>query len=141
MIKKSLLAGVVLTLPALALAPRGPVAHYVPVAQADEKKEPTAEELGKQAWGVLEKHCTACHADGKGKHRASPIDKTTYQKLIDKKHVVPNKPDESPVYTTMISEDEPMPPKKVKERPTKEEIALIKTWIEKGAPAWPTEAK
>lgn len=145
MIKKSLLAGAILALPALALAPRsamlqgGPL--YVPIAHADDAKEPTNEELAKNAWAVLEKHCIACHGEGKGKYRASPIDKGTLAKLIEKKHIVPGKPDESPVYTLMIDKDDPMPPKKVKERPTDAEVNSIKVWIEKGAPAWPTEEK
>ncbi len=152
MIKKSLLAGAILALPALALAPRGSMSgttlpsgpFYVPVAHAadaDDVKEPTNEELAKNAWAVLEKHCVTCHGEGKGKYRASPIDKGTLAKLIEKKHIVPGKPDESPVYTYMIDKDDPMPPKKVKERPTDEEVNSIKVWIEKGAPAWVTEEK
>jgi mono/diheme cytochrome c family protein len=150
MIKKSLLAGAILALPALALAPRGTTLQsgllqsgplYVPVAHADDAKEPTDEELAKNAWAVLEKHCTACHGEGKGKYRAAPIDKGTLSKLIEKKQIVPGKPDESPVYTLMIDHDDPMPPKRVQVRPTEEEINSVKVWIEKGAPAWPTEEK
>ena len=142
MTKKCLLAGIALALPALALAPRGPVASYVPMAHADEApKEPTSEELAKLAWQVLDKHCTTCHAQGKKNHRAAAIDNATYQKLIDTKKLVPGKPEESPVYTLMIDPDDPMPPAKIKERPKPEEIATIKTWIEKGAPVWKTDEK
>jgi mono/diheme cytochrome c family protein len=140
MVKKCLLAGIVLAVPAFSLAPQGTAPLYVPVAQAADA-EVKPEELAKNAWAVLDKHCTSCHAEGKGKHRASPIDKKTYQKLIDKEHLKPGKPDESPLYTLMVTKDEDsiMPPMKAKVRPTAEEIATIKTWIEKGAPAWSTE--
>ena len=147
MLKHGLIAGLILAVPALAFAPFGGQAgvSFVPVAQADaapkadEKK--AQDELAASAWSVLEKHCIDCHAVGKKNHRASPIDKTTYAKLIDKEHVVPGKSGESPVYTYMIDEDDPMPPKKVKVRPSKEEIETIKTWIDKGAPAWSVEEK
>ena len=149
MLKHGLIAGLILAVPALALVPRGgpQSVSFVPVAQADEAPKAddkkAQEELAVSAWAVMEKHCIDCHAVGKKNHRASPIDKTTYAKLIDKEHVVPGKPDESPVYTLMSSKDEDsiMPPMKVKVRPTKEEIETIKTWIEKGAPAWPVEEK
>ena len=154
MIKKSLLAGAILALPALALAPRGTTPGtlqnspiYVPVAHAatpKNRKKPedcTPEELGKLAWDVMEKHCVSCHGEGKKKYRSSPIDKNTLAKLIEKKHVVPGKPDESELYTYMIDKDDPMPPENVKERPTEAEINIVKVWIEKGAPAWPAGEK
>lgn len=140
MMKKCLLAGAILALPALGLAPRGVAPAYVPIAHAADG-DPKPEDLAKGAWAVLEKHCVACHGEGKGKYRAAPIDKGTYEKLVEKKLIVAGKPDESPIYTTMINHDEPMPPKKIQVRPTEDEIKAVKVWIEKGAPAWPVEAK
>ena len=134
MIKKTLFAAAMLALPAVCFVPQGATPHYVPVAQAADGDA----DVAKAAWAVLEKHCIECHAVGKGKHRASPIDKTTLDKLIEKKHVVPGKPDDSPVYTLMLEgAEEPMPPKRKTVRPTADEVKAIKTWIEKGAPAWP----
>ena len=148
MIKKSLLAGAILALPALALAPRGTVSQsgpfYVPIAHAEDAPAPTGlepAELGGLAWAVLEQHCTACHGEGKGKYRASPIDKTTLPKLLEKGQIKPGKPDESAIYTLMTNHDEPMPPSKVMVRPSKADIAIIKLWIEKGAPTWVVEEK
>ena len=144
MIKKSLLAGAILALPALALAPRGTDSVYLPVAHAQDTPaakglEPV--ELGNLAWAVLEQHCIGCHGEGKGKYRASPIDKTTLPKLIEKGQIKQGKPDESAVYTYMIDHDDPMPPKNVAVRPSKADVALIKVWIEKGAPSWFIEEK
>lgn len=149
MIKKSLLAGAILALPALALAPRGTMPQsgpfYVPVAHAaDEVPAPKGlepAELGGLAWAVLEQHCVSCHGEGKGKYRASPIDKTTLPKLLEKGQIKPGKPDESELYTLMINHDEPMPPAKVTVRPSAADVKLIKLWIEKGAPTWVVEEK
>ncbi len=152
MIKKSLLAGAILALPALALAPRGAMLgtalqdspFYVPVAHAEDAPAPKgleAAELGGLAWAVLEQHCIACHGEGKGKNRASPIDKTTLPKLLEKGQIKPGKPDESPIYTLMANHDEPMPPARVMVRPSNADIKLIKLWIEKGAPSWVVEEK
>lgn len=143
MLKHGLIAGLVLAVPVLAFAPRGAgvATSFVPIAHADDAA-PTDAELAGKAWDVLNKHCVACHGEGKAKNRAAAIDKNSYKKLVEEqKKVVPGKPDESPVYTTMIDHDDPMPPKKVTVRPTDEEIATIKAWIEKGAPAWSTEDK
>jgi mono/diheme cytochrome c family protein len=144
MIKKSLLAGAILALPAVALAPRGADTVYVPTAHAQDTPaakglEPV--ELGNLAWAVAEQHCISCHGEGKAKHRASPIDKTTLPKLIEKGQIKPGKPEESAFYTYMIDHDDPMPPKNVTVRPSKADIALIKIWIEKGAPSWVVEEK
>jgi len=150
MIKKSLLAGAILALPALALAPRGTDTAYLPIAHAADEApaaeapvakglEPT--ELGNLAWAVAEQHCVNCHGEGKGKYRASPIDKTTLPKLIEKGQIKPGKAEESEFYTYMIDHDDPMPPKNVTIRPSKADLALIKVWIDKGAPSWAVEEK
>lgn len=150
--KKSLLAGAILALPALALAPRGAMLEsgtlqsplYVPIAHADDVPAPKGlepAELGGLAWAVLEQHCVACHGEGKGKNRASPIDKTTLPKLLEKGQIKPGKPDESAIYTLMINHDEPMPPARVTVRPSNADIQTIKLWIEKGAPSWVVEEK
>ncbi len=143
MLKHSLIAGLALAVPVLTFAPRGAEVHtnFVPIAHAADAPALTDAELAGKAWDVLNKHCVSCHGEGKKNYRAAPIDKGTHAKLIEKKQVVPGKPDESELYTYMIDPDDPMPPKKVVVRPTAEEIATIKTWIEKGAPAWSTEAK
>ena len=141
MLKHSLIAGFILAVPVLTFAPRGThvSTSFVPIAHAADA-DLTDAQLSAKAWDVLNKHCTSCHGEGKKNYRAAPIDKGTHAKLLEKKQVVPGKPDESELYTYMIDPDDPMPPKKVELRPTAEEIATIKTWIEKGAPAWSTEA-
>ena len=40
----------------------------------------------------------------------------------------------SKLYRRLTSDDSPMPPSDEKARPTKDEVALIKDWIDAGAP-------
>ena len=54
--------------------------------------------------------------------------------------VVPGKPDASELYETMVNSEDPMPPRNYKPRPSAADIALLRTWIAKGAPAWKEEA-
>jgi mono/diheme cytochrome c family protein len=99
-----------------------------------EKKET---EVAQKAQVILKTNCYRCHGQndsvsGGFDHVLNP------QRLLATKKVVPGKPDESKLYKQMV--DQVMPPKKdadgnpVKQRPTKEEIAAIKEWIEAGAP-------
>ena len=92
---------------------------------------------------VLEIHCVKCHSGERPKGRLSLETREGALKGGDDgPALVPGKPQESPLYTTTTlppDHDDVMPP--AKEPPMKkEEIELLKTWIEQGAP-WPSEAK
>ena len=94
--------------------------------------------------------CVKCHgADPKGKKPKGKYDMTTLKASLaggdNKKDLVPGKADESLVYTTLLGpvgkgDDEigRMPYKK--DPLTKEEIELIKNWINQGA-VWPENVK
>jgi mono/diheme cytochrome c family protein len=125
-----------------------PGVRYIALAPARAADEPkadakaaTPEELAAAAYASLEKNCGACHGEGKRLSRKAPVSPASYQVLLDKKLVVPGKPEESPLYTVMLDKDNPMPPAKVTERPTAEEMEAIRVWIEKGAPAPKVEEK
>jgi mono/diheme cytochrome c family protein len=92
-------------------------------------------EVAKVAYAALDKNCASCHGAGQRMNRKVPVDPASYQKLIDKKLVVPGKPDESELYTVLLDKDNPMPPPNARQRPSAEEIEAIRLWIEKGAPA------
>ena len=91
---------------------------------------------------VLENNCVSCHREGnvKGGVRLD----TRKQALTTGDNgpaLVPGKPDKSPMYTTMVLPDDDdllMPPKKKGGPLPKEVAAMIKAWIEEGAP-WPDE--
>src|SRR5207302_396377 len=56
------------------------------------------------------------------------------QQLVSRKKIVPGQPAKSKLYRRLASEDNPMPPEEEKPRPSKDDIAIVKQWIEMGAP-------
>lgn len=66
---------------------------------------------------------------------------TDLTKLVERKKVIPGNAAGSKLYKKLASEDDPMPPltdddnKPVTPRPSKAQIALVRRWIEAGAPA------
>lgn len=97
---------------------------------AHSAEEPTA--LAQQAQDVLKAHCKRCHsADGKAKGGLDYV--TQLDRLVARGKVVPGRASESEIFQRIRDGD--MPPKAVKERPTKDELASLEQWIEAGAPA------
>lgn len=82
---------------------------------------------------LLRKHCLSCHNPDKSK---SDLDVSTYQKLLaggaSGEAVKPGSPDQSLLFRVVSHQAEPnMPPKgKIPDA----DLAVIKKWIEKGAP-------
>lgn len=140
-------ATLMLIVPALAVWPRIQMPHgatplYVPLEAAQAQDAPTSPAaadagLAQRAYAILEKNCTSCHGNGKRLSKAAAIDKDTWDKLVnEQKKITPGRPGESSVYTLMIDHENPMPPKKSQQRPTPEEIEVVKNWIVIGAPNW-----
>ena len=94
---------------------------------------PSPEELARKAREVFAAHCYRCH----GKEGANEggfnyvLDR---QRLLQRRKVVPGEPAKSRLFRRLSSADDPMPPAEEKERPGAADIALIKQWIEAGAP-------
>ncbi|HEY1859761.1 MAG TPA: c-type cytochrome domain-containing protein [Gemmataceae bacterium] len=91
-----------------------------------------------KAQSVLRANCFGCHGqDGTAKGGFDYVlDRT---KLVAQGKVTPGQPEESELYQRV--RDNEMPPSGVKQRPSMEERALLKKWIEAGAPsASPTAA-
>jgi WD40 repeat protein len=83
---------------------------------------------------ILRKHCLNCHNADKS---SSDLNVATFQALIaggsSGEAIKPGSPDSSLLYKVMTHEGEPkMPPKGPKASDS--ELAMIKTWIENGAP-------
>jgi len=95
----------------------------------------TKQELAELATGVLKKHCYRCHGvnfEAPGldvNNRASllrpRVNQAPYITVADLKH--------SLLWERMGVEQD-MPPERIDERPTADDIAVIKRWIEAGAP-------
>lgn len=94
-------------------------------------------EIAQKAQTILKTNCYRCHGqsesnEGGFNHVLNP------PRLIATKKVSPFKPEESKLYKKIA--DKVMPPEKdaegnpVKQRPSDEDIAVIKKWVEAGAP-------
>ena len=101
--------------------------------------QPPAQELAGQVRRILTANCYRCHGEnGAAEGKIAYI--SDLGALVRKKNVVPGDPSRSKLYKKLVSEDDPMPPftdddnKLVTQRPTKSEIALVRQWIEAGAP-------
>jgi mono/diheme cytochrome c family protein len=88
---------------------------------------------------VLEAHCLRCHGGDKLKGK---VDMRTFEALVksgrgESKALVPGHPEQSTLYTSLVSTDpeEHMPPKKEKQV-TAAQIESIRQWIAVGA-HWP----
>jgi formylglycine-generating enzyme required for sulfatase activity/mono/diheme cytochrome c family protein len=93
---------------------------------------------------ILEFNCVACHREGEVKGGLLLDSKGDAFKGGDNgSGIVPHRPQQSRVYTsTTLSEDDDglMPPKKKGGPLPKEQIELLKSWIEQGA-VWPEDLK
>jgi serine/threonine-protein kinase len=102
-------------------------------ASAALAQEP-AGDLAEQAYRIRERYCYKCHISDAGAPRFDVLDSA---KLVGRDggavYVVPGKPDESPLWERMgVYQD--MPPLEEAERPSEDELAIIQSWIEQGAP-------
>ena len=89
-------------------------------------------DLPSQAIAVLEKHCYACHGqNGSAEGGVSRI--LDVEDLIKNEIVTPGQASASRVVIRMTSHDDPMPPQEQTQRPSRDEITLVRTWIEAGA--------
>lgn len=110
-----------------ALVLLGTAAGAVPVAAADPS-------FTKDVQPFVQKYCTECHNAQKAK-AGVVLDSFDAMLKAGKKGapVVPGKPEKSSLYLTMTGGGKQMPPRKFPDKPTKDEIAVIKAWIAAGA--------
>ncbi len=99
--------------------------------------EPDKAELAQKAQAILKTNCYRCH--GANESAEGGVNYVLNQpRLLSTKKVVPGDSKGSKLYKQIV--DEVMPPAKdadgkpVKQRPSVEDIAVIKQWIEAGAP-------
>jgi WD40 repeat protein/mono/diheme cytochrome c family protein len=91
--------------------------------------------LAAKARAVLAAHCAPCHGDG-GKAKGGFGYALDRERLVARSKVVPGKPADSELYERVRGGD--MPPLWSKRRPSGDELATLKQWIEAGAPDWQT---
>src|SRR5437764_12336976 len=89
------------------------------------------DDLAVRARAVLEANCHRCHGkDGSAKGRFGYV--LDRDKLVARNLVVPGSPAESELYQRVAGGE--MPPPGKTPRPGKDDVALLKRWIEAGAP-------
>jgi mono/diheme cytochrome c family protein len=94
--------------------------------------------LAGKARAVLKTHCYRCHGqDGKGKGGLNYLLDT--DQLIVRGKVIPGKAAASALYQRVLKGE--MPPSGQKPRPGPDDIALLKQWIDAGAPNVPDSVK
>lgn len=89
---------------------------------------------------ILETSCVKCHSGEKPKGKLDMSSKEAFMKGgKNGKLVEVGKPDDSALIKSILlpeDNDDTMPPQGKAPRPTTEQIALLKKWVETGA-AWP----
>ncbi len=89
-------------------------------------------DLAVKATAVLSTNCRRCHGqDGTAEGGMNFI--LDPAKLIARKKIVPGQPDQSPLFKRLATGK--MPPAGEQPRPTAVDVAVVKQWIEAGAPS------
>ena len=93
---------------------------------------PAAEDaaLAKKAEAVLKANCYRCHGQ-QGAVEGGMNYILDFDKLIQRKKVLPGSPDKSPLYKKIVNNL--MPPPDEKPRPSDGERDVLRQWIEAGA--------
>ncbi|HEV3027052.1 MAG TPA: c-type cytochrome domain-containing protein [Planctomycetota bacterium] len=97
-------------------------------------------DFAKEIGPIIQTMCFRCHGGEKVKGKFKMNTKALAMEGGDSgKEILPGKPELSKFYkslTLAADDDDLMPPKKEKVRPTKEQIERVRKWIEQGA-EWP----
>jgi tetratricopeptide (TPR) repeat protein len=89
--------------------------------------------LAQKVHAILKANCHRCHGnDGANEGGFNFV--LDRQRLVNRKKIIPGDSAHSKLYKRLIHADDPMPPADEKPRPSKEDIALVKQWIDAGAP-------
>lgn len=99
---------------------------------------PFGDDLAKRAYATLQAHCTRCHGPaGPAKGGFGYV--LDRDRLVARGKIVPGDAAGSLLFQRVAAGE--MPPRERKERPSADEIADLKRWIEAGAPAFEVAVK
>src|SRR5262245_12527876 len=91
------------------------------------------------ARSVFKQHCHRCHSGAGsegGEFDVLDVKTLTAKRDSDQTLIVPGKSAESYIIERVFKNS--MPPKAIKERPTDEDKAALKQWVDAGAPPFPS---
>jgi tetratricopeptide (TPR) repeat protein len=95
--------------------------------------QPADRELAHKAQAILKTNCYRCHGqDGANEGGFNYV--ADLRQLVSRRRVTPGDPAKSKLIKRIVHPDDPMPPAEEKVRPSPADIALLKKWIEAGAP-------
>ena len=100
--------------------------------------EPANADLARKAQAILKANCYRCHGQ-EGAVEGGMNYVLDLDKLIQRKKVVPGQPDKSSLLKKIVNNV--MPPPDEQPRPSPADVALLKQWIEAGAPKLPSGAE
>src|SRR5262245_32910834 len=88
---------------------------------------------------ILSAHCLACHGPDAGKRKADlrlDVRDSAVAQRGGRPAIVPDRPSESALIARIMADDADgrMPPPKAGPRLNAEQVQLLRTWIEQGAP-------
>ncbi len=94
-----------------------------------------------KARGVLEAHCYVCHGK-EGKRAGGFANALDVPQMVEKGKIKPGDAANSRIFERLAANDEAevMPPPEAKDKPTADEIAAVKAWIDAGAKPFPAAA-
>src|SRR5262245_52508772 len=98
---------------------------------ASARADQDSARLAAAAKAVLTKSCARCHAGGQSEGGIGFI--LDAKQLVERKKVIAGDAAKSRLFKKVQAGE--MPPEDEKPRPTPEEIAALKAWIDAGAPA------
>jgi serine/threonine-protein kinase len=99
---------------------------------ATTRADENSARIASAAKAVFEKACSRCHAGGQSEGGFGFV--LDAKKLVEKKKVIAGDAAKSRLFKKVSSGE--MPPEDEKPRPTPEEIAAIRAWIDAGAPVF-----
>ncbi len=95
---------------------------------------PDKDDLARKAHAILKANCHRCHgSDGANEGGFNYV--LDVRRLVERRKIVPGNPGKSRLLKRMLDPDDPMPPEQEKVRPSKDDLAVLRRWVEAGAPA------